>query len=123
MSIKDLTDEDIKNFSEIELLDMDLSESVDKIFKTRSKFNTIGKHFLATLFLATLCSFIFSLGYYTPALFVPSLVLFFFLNRAGNNKKTALISFKMSILFYKDSGIIDESNEYLVKKYIEKIYS
>jgi hypothetical protein len=123
MKIKDLTDKEIENYSEIELLNMDLTESVDKILNTTKKFKTVLNHFIASTLLATLCSFLFSFGLYTPILFVPSIIFLFLVNRFGNDKKTALISFKMSILFYKESGIIDESNEYLVEKYLNRIYN
>jgi hypothetical protein len=122
MKIKDLTEEDIKNYSEIELLQMDLCEGVDKINKATKNFKTILTHFIAITSLAIMASIVFGFGNLLPLIFfIPSIVLLFILNRKGNDKKTALISFKMSILFYKDSGIIDTSNEYLVKKYVDKI--
>jgi len=120
MRIKDLTDEDINNYSEIELLQMELCERVDNINKSNKSFKNILGHFIITTVLATLATLVFG-GFISLFFFIPSIVLFFVLNRKGNDKKTALISFKMSVLFYKESGIIDTSNEYLVKKYVDKI--
>lgn len=122
MKIKDLTEDDIMNYSEIELLQMELTESVDKINKATKTFKTFLIHFIATTSLGILASLVFGFGNLLPLIFfIPSIVFLFLLNRKGNDKKTALISFKMSILFYKDSGIIDTSNEYLIKKYVDRI--
>ncbi len=120
MKFSELTDEQIKNLSKDELLELDLIESIGKINKPNRLFKSFIRHSIGTLVLGIL-SMLLGYEFYSLFFFVPSAVAMVLTYIFFDKRKTAYISFKMTMLFYESSEIIDDSNIDLVNKYIETI--
>lgn len=115
-----LTDTEIQELSNNELLELDLEESVDKIKRRDVKYKKSLNHIFLQFILLGLSLFLNS--FILPIILCSIIILTTVITvNFYNSLKTAKISLLMTLNFYRSEGIINDLNEYVVERILSKL--
>ena len=115
-----LTDTEIQELSNNELLELDLEESVDKIKRRDVKYKKSLNHIFLQFILLGLSLFLNS--FILPIILCSIIILTTVITvNFYNSLKTAKISLLMTLNFYRSEGIINDLNEYVVERILGKL--
>ena len=103
-----------------ELVDNIISENADEITETTRIFKTRLNHLIFLIVLG-IVGVMFGYGIFTLVAFIPALIMAIFVNKANNNKVTALMMLSGNIGFMKSIGVLDDSNMYILEKYLNRL--
>ena len=116
-----LTNTEIDNLSTNELLDFFLSEAADEVERTRNKFKVRLNH-LVMMTLSAILATIFVGSTVISLMFLVSIFgMLLLVIKSNNDKSIAKTSFTSCIYFHISQGIVDDSNRYIVNKYLERL--
>lgn len=116
-----LTNTEIDNLSTNELLDFFLGEAADEVERTRNKFNVRMNHLLMMTFLGILGTIFGGSTIISLVSLISIFGMLLLVIKSNNDKSIAKTSFTSCIYFHMSQGIVDDSNRYIVNKYLERL--
>ena len=116
----EMTDEELKELTNNELVELQMCDAYENIISTREILKTRITHLVSILSLGII-GFLFGYGIFSLVVLIPAIIMGIFVYMARDNKMVAFMSFKVLICFLEGVEIVDESNYFIVKKYINKL--